>query len=258
MHERLEGADHETGADEQDQRKRHLNDNQGLAGVVSLAALAEGSAAFAEPTGGLDSGVFEDWDGADEEACEKRETEREKQNRNIDTDLVEARQPGGCGGDKSPQSAVGQPQANGCAGNAEDETLKEQLRRRSTPRRAERGTNGELLAAALHTHQQEIGHVRTRHHENQRDGAHENPKNLSDVADNVLLQGPEVGLKARFFKEGRAESVGRREAAESNGQQARHIGAGLLHCDAGLEPGQGALAEVAEFDFAPIPLEGND
>ena len=34
------------------------------------------------------------------------------------------------------------------------------------------------------------------------------------------------------------------------------VGAGLLHGDAGLEAGKGALTEVAELDFGSVPLEG--
>jgi hypothetical protein len=50
--ERLEGADHEAGADEQHQGERDLDDHQSLARAMALAALAEGAAAFAEAGGG--------------------------------------------------------------------------------------------------------------------------------------------------------------------------------------------------------------
>ena len=40
-YQRVEGSDHESGADEQDQGKRDLHDNQGLTGAMPFTALAE-------------------------------------------------------------------------------------------------------------------------------------------------------------------------------------------------------------------------
>jgi hypothetical protein len=63
-----------------------------------------------------------------------------------------------------------------------------------------------------------------------------------------------LGEKRAFFKEAGTESVGRREAAQNDGKQARHVRAGLpwsLRASAG----NGALTEVAQLGLIAIPLE---
>ncbi len=47
MGEGAEGADHEAGADEQDQSESDLNDDENAAGAMLFAASAVGAAAFA-------------------------------------------------------------------------------------------------------------------------------------------------------------------------------------------------------------------
>src|SRR3984957_2667494 len=48
MHQGVKGADHEPGADEQDQGKRDLHHNQGLTGAMPFTALAKRTATLAE------------------------------------------------------------------------------------------------------------------------------------------------------------------------------------------------------------------
>ena len=61
-----------------------------------------------------------------------------------------------------------------------------------------------------------------------------------------------------LFKKSGAEAVGCGETTERDRKQARHVGAGLLHGHAGLEPGKRFVAKVAKLGLAAIPLEGDD
>ena len=54
-----EGANHQAGADEQDQREGYLNYDENAAGAMLFAALADGAAAFADAGVETDTSVFE-------------------------------------------------------------------------------------------------------------------------------------------------------------------------------------------------------
>ena len=88
---------------------------------------------------------------------------------------------------RSAQCAVGQRQTDQAAGNAKDQTLEEQLRRDSSPARAQGRANGQLLTAPFDPHQQQIGNVGASDHQNQDDRAHQNPQHIAHIPDDVLL-----------------------------------------------------------------------
>ena len=67
MHQGAKGADHQPGADEQDQGKRDLHHNQGLTGAMPFAALAQRAAALAQTAVGTCARILEDWDQTDEQ-----------------------------------------------------------------------------------------------------------------------------------------------------------------------------------------------
>ncbi len=69
--ERGEGADHEAGADEQHKGERDLNDDKDVAGAVALAALAQGTAAFAKAGADAHAGVTQGRDRPEEDAAEQ-------------------------------------------------------------------------------------------------------------------------------------------------------------------------------------------
>ena len=70
--ESAESTNHQTRADEQNQSQSDLNDDQHAAQAVLLAALAIGTATFANAGAEADSGVFENGNGAEERAGEDR------------------------------------------------------------------------------------------------------------------------------------------------------------------------------------------
>ena len=149
---------------------------------------------------------------ADQQAGEEREPKREQQHRKIDANFMDARQAGGRHRHQKAQRAVGQCQADQAARNPKHDALEEQLRRDSSPARAQRGANRQLLPASFDAHQQQVGDVRAGHQQNQDDRAHQHPQHVAHIPDHVLLQRPEVRRNPRFFKEADAESLGRRES----------------------------------------------
>ena len=257
LHERLEGADHEAGADEQHQSEGHLDDDESFAGAVALAALRECAAAFAQAARGFYAGIFEDGNCADEHAGEKGQSEGEEQHGNVDADFMNAGQAGGCGGDEGAQSARGKAEADEAADDSDNQAFKKQFTGSSPPGCSEGGANGEFLTAAFHADEKKIGDVGAGDEQNHGNGAHQHPQHLAHVAHNVLLQWAEVGADMGFIKQGGAEAVWRRKAAKGNGQQPCHVCAGLLHRHAGFEAGERFETEVAEFGFAAVPLHGH-
>src|SRR6202167_6478703 len=62
----------------------------------------------------------------------------------------------------------------------------------------------------------------------------------------------------RAFEKFRAESFRRGKTSGDYGKHARNVSAGLGHGHTRLEPGQGAVTEVAQLEFAAVPLERSD
>ena len=225
---------------------------------MAFAALAEGASTFAEAAVQAGTGVFDDWDGADQQTGEQRETKREEKHQRVDADFVDAGQPGGSRGYQHAQRGVGESQADQASGHAKHDAFKEQFAGDATPACAESGADGELLSAALHANQQQVSHVGAGDEQNQRDRAHQYPQHFAYVSDDILLQRPQVGGDARFLKEADAEAFWRGKAAPDNRKEASHVGAGLLDGDAGLHSCEGPLTEVAQLYLTAVPLEGRD
>ena len=255
MHQGVKGADHEPGADEQDQGKRDLHDNQGLTGAMPFPALAKRTATLAETAVGICPRIFEDGDKTDEQTGEEAEAEGEKQHGEIDANVMDAGKTGGRHRHQKAQCTVGQCQPDQAARNSEDEALQEQLGRDASPASTQGRTNGQFLTTPFDPDQQQIGNVCASDQQNQNDRAHQNPQDIAYVTDNVLLERAEIGREPHFFKNADAESLRGGEAAQDHGKEPRHICAGLFHGDSGLEAGKRALTEVAEFGFIAIPLE---
>ncbi len=81
VRERAEGADHQARADQQNQSKSDLHDDENAARAVLFAASAVGAAAFANAGAEAHACVFENGDAAEEHAGENGNGEREEQAR---------------------------------------------------------------------------------------------------------------------------------------------------------------------------------
>src|SRR6185369_8180734 len=75
---RLKTADHQPRTDEQDERQRHLNDGQGIASDIPIAAGTCSAATRAERLGELNSGVLQDRDHAERESRNYRDGKGEQ------------------------------------------------------------------------------------------------------------------------------------------------------------------------------------
>ena len=116
----------------------------------------------------------------------------------------------------------------------------------------------ERTAPAFHPHEKQIGHVCTGHEQNDDYGAHQNPEDVADVADDVVLESVEIGANFGRLKDSGRESIGRGKAVDGDRQETIDVGVGLGERDARFHPGDATVAEVAEFDLAAIKLHGEE
>ena len=189
---------------------------------------------------------------------EECEAEGEEEHVKVDADFMNTGKAGGCGGDEGFECGGGQAETDEAAGEANDEAFKEEFAGGAFPWCSESGADGEFLAAAFDADEQEVGDIGAGDEQDHGDGTHEDPEDFVYIADDIFLEGAQVGRDAGFVEDGGAETLGRGKTAEGDGEEARHVGAGLLEGCAGLEASEGALTEVAEFDLAAVPLEGHD
>src|SRR5271155_5331456 len=150
------------------------------------------------------------------------------------------------------QGAVRDQQAEHSAEHAEGQAFHQKLACDLAPARAQRSPDGEFLLASVSADQKEICHVRTGDQQNHADGAHQDPQDAADVADQFLFQGTQFLAETRFFEHPDGVARKYRELVESYRDHASHIGTRLLDGDAGFEPRDSAISEVPEEDFIAI------
>src|SRR5215469_14857211 len=154
-----EGADHQAGADEQDKGERHLERNQKVARTMALAALAQSAAALAKGCSGSRASIFENWNGAEEQAGENRDGEGEKQDVRIDADVIYTRKAGWGEKDEEPNCRVRDSEAQDAADEADGKAFEEQLASEACAAGAKSGADGKFLLASFGAHQKEIGNI---------------------------------------------------------------------------------------------------
>ena len=258
MHKSAKRANHQPGANQQDERQRDLHDDQSVSRAMLLAALAERASSLAEAGVQMRAGILEDWNRAEQQTGKKRDRERKQKHRHINPDFVEAWKARGRHRNKYSQRSIGERQSEQASHQAENRALEHQFPCNAFPSRAQSPANGQFLAASFDAHKQQVRHVRTSDQQNHGDRAHQNPQNVAHITDDVLLQWPQVGRDLRFFEELHAEAFRRRKASIGDEKQARHVRAGLRHSHAGLETRKSLIAVVAELYFVAIKPEGHD
>jgi hypothetical protein len=103
-------------------------------------------------------------------------------------------------------------------------TLSRRSSRARRPQLAPRATRtGQLLLAALDTHEQQVRDVRAGDEQHEHDRAHEDPRDVADVAHEVLLERPQAGSEARLLEHLLVEAGRGREPLERDRQEARHV-----------------------------------
>src|SRR5882724_11771863 len=91
----MKRSNHESRAEEKDERHGDLHDDQDAARAMLLAALAQGAASFADAGAQTHACILEDGDGAEKHAGEERDRQSEEQYRGIDTDFMDSGEAGG-------------------------------------------------------------------------------------------------------------------------------------------------------------------
>ena len=69
-----------------------------------------------------------------------------------------------------------------------------------------------------------------------------------------LIQRADVGADVRVFEKLDAESRWGGKGSHNDGKHASNVGVNLLECDAGLDPGETVVTEVAEINFVAVKL----
>ena len=143
-------------------------------------------------------------------------------------------------------AAYARPETQRSAEHSQRHAFDEHFPRDSPPAGAERGSDREFLPAGLGADEQQIGHVRAGDQEHQPQRPHHHPQRRADVADDFLLQRLEPGREASVLKHRAIDSRRRRPGMQPDPQHASHIGVGLLHRDAGLEPRNALVGEGSQ------------
>ena len=145
---RLEGADHESRADEQHDRERDLGDDQPVARAVPLASGAREAPAFFERRGEVRRRELHHREQPEEQSSQERDREREEQDERIDADLSRAGQPVWRVRDKHTDAGIRQAEPDDAAGERQRQALRQELPRDSTRAGAQRRVDGQFLLPA--------------------------------------------------------------------------------------------------------------
>jgi hypothetical protein len=149
-----------------------LHDDKDAADTMLFAGGAVGAATLADAGAEVNAGVFEDGNATKEQADENGQEKGEEESRAVNADFVEAWNAGGSDSNEDAESGIGEAEAESTAENAEDEAFEEKVRGDAIGPSAKGGADGEFLAAAFHTNEEEIGDVGTSDEENEADGGH--------------------------------------------------------------------------------------
>ena len=183
---RGEAAQHQAGADQQDERQRQLGDHEHVA-QQRLAAVA-GRAARAEAIADARPRRLPGRHQAEDEAGDDRDAEREGQRPALDRHVGGARQVGRRHRRDGAHAERRQGQADDAAQAREQQALDQQLTHDLEPRRAEREADGDLRLPRRGARQQHVRDVGAgdQQHEADRDEQHRQAE--PRVADDALLE----------------------------------------------------------------------
>ena len=122
---------------------------------------------------------------------------------------------------------VRQQEPEASAGEGEDDAFGEHLEDEAPPAGAERRPDGDFLAAHRRAHQQQVGDVGARDQDHDGDGREERQQRRPDARDDAFLQADDL----RGFVRAVLGILHRQAFGDG-----LHLGAGLLHGDAWLQP----------------------
>ena len=179
-----EAADHQAGANRQDQRERDLGDDQ----QPLHAAVAAARDAAPAVLQGLDqrrARGAQRRHQAEHHAADRRHGEREEEHRHVHAHFVETRN----ALRRHRQQRLGAPrrqqQADEPRHDREHDALGDELRDDAAAAGAERAADGDLALARRRPREQEVRDIRGRNQQQESDRAEQHVQDLADVADDA-------------------------------------------------------------------------
>ena len=173
--QRLERADHQPGADQQQQRQTHLRHNQRAPDVVPLPALALRASSGVQRQRDVRTGVLDHRNGAEQRACQHRYRQRKQQHGPIDRNLVQPRKIGRRKHGQKPHRAVSQSQPCYAAQGPKENAFGNQSARDLSPTRAQRDPDRQFVQPAFGPHQEQVRHISAGDYQHDSDGPHQHP-----------------------------------------------------------------------------------
>ena len=169
-----EASDEQRGADQQRQRQRHLDDDEGVAQAIAHAAAAGATAAVLERAGEIACCRLQCGREAEQNACQHGHGDREHHDARVHRpfNVVRNHHRRRDGGDQGFEAAIRDEQAERRAQQAEEHALRQQLAHQPRSTGAERRPDGHLPLPAGRPREQQVGDVGARNQEHQHHGAH--------------------------------------------------------------------------------------
>ena len=183
-----QAAHEEERAGGDDHRQRDLEPDDGAA--QASPGRADGAAPLAQRARhGLDARGLERGHEAEERGRGHGGEGGEGHHSGIDADIVEAWQRRGSGRAQARRHPCRQQQSEGPARRRQEPALRQHLRGEPPPARAQGGADGHLALAAGGAAQHQVGDVRARDHQDQRDHAEQQQQRLPQLgADDGVAQ----------------------------------------------------------------------
>jgi len=195
--QRDDAAQHQAGANQQDERQRHLGDDHRAAQPASASQPAARTTNRAQRFGDVGARRAQRRHQTAQHGGAGAGDDREREHPRIHRNRPEPRQFGRSRRDQDLDPGPCQQQAERRAERRHQQALGEHLPDQPAARRADRRPDRELAAARRGAHDQEIGDVRARNQQHERDGAHHRQDRRPHVADDVVEHRDRVEVETR-------------------------------------------------------------
>ena len=142
---------------------------------MPFPAAGERTSAAAQSGDNLGPRILEDRYQAEEHSRRQRHPQRKSYHREINRNLMDARQPCDFRCHQRPQAGIGKSQSERASGNAQQRAFEQQLSRQTRPVRPQGRANREFVLASIGPHQEQVRDIRTRDCQHDDHGAHQHP-----------------------------------------------------------------------------------
>ena len=214
-----QAAREESGGREDRDGEGHLRGHEGAASAPGRPARA--AAAVAQVAAEVEPRRGQGRPGPRERGGHEGEDGGEDHDSGVDAHRVDPRQAVRHERDHRPQERRGRRQADEAGREGQHQALREDRRSEPGGVRAERGADGQLVAACLRAQQQQVGDVRARDEDDEADRAEQDEDGRPHVPDHDL------GERARHDREA-ARRAGRRGLLEPGDEVLQLLAGGVL------------------------------